>query len=272
MDIRALADNMRRSSRLCPTWGDRVSYLASLYGNRLPVGFRRPQGRRITFDFGSDIGMVRLGIRDNRGADVFVLSEVFCHRNYDVCLPFVPETVLDLGANVGYASVFFARRYPRAAVACVEPEPDNLRLLHMNLNQNAVSAQVFAAAIAVTDGRLSIQRSEFDYGHKVADIPYGRACTGNCSDVEAVSIPTVLERLSWDRIGLLKIDIEGYEGILLREHAEWLHCVDAICIECHEGFSVEKLAEVTGRWGFAPPRRERGTLLLIRKETSPSRT
>ena len=52
---------------------------------------------------------------------------------------------------------------------------------------------------------------KLDYGHKVAD-----ADTPGGSQIEccAMSVPTILERLAWPRIGLLKVDIEGYESVL----------------------------------------------------------
>jgi FkbM family methyltransferase len=180
-------------------------------------------------------------------------------------LAFAPRTILDLGANAGFTAVYFARVYPKAHLACMEPMPDNLAILRENLSLNGVSAQVFAAAVGVDDGRLTMTEDARDYGHKVAGIRYGRGVSGAAVDVEALSIPTVLERLGWDRIGLLKVDIEGCEGVLLRQRSEWLSRVDAMRIECHEGFGERDLRDLASDYGFHAPERLPGTWLLVRK-------
>ena len=61
------------------------------------------------------------------------------------------------------------------------------------------------------------------------------------------------------------MDIEGYEGVLLRERCDWMERVDAMCIECHEGYGVEDLFALAKRFGFAPPRTLAGTTLLTRE-------
>ncbi|MBD2129892.1 FkbM family methyltransferase [Microcoleus sp. ZQ-A2] len=143
--------------------------------------------------------------------------------------------------------------------------PENIQLLRKNLESNKVEAKVFPAAIAVEDGSIQMEIGTLDYGHKVAGITYGAALTGHTLEVEAISIPTLLKQLNWERISLLKIDIEGYEGVLLKENCEWLTRVDAMCIECHEGFGESDLQALAERWGFTPPQKLPGTWLLTRK-------
>lgn len=75
----------------------------------------------------------------------------------------------------------------------------------------------------------------------------------------------LMRQLGWETIGLLKMDIEGYEGILLRENPQWLTKVNALCIECHEGFTAEDLRIVAGSYGFDPPRRLAGAWLVVRR-------
>jgi len=140
-----------------------------------------------------------------------------------------------------------------------------VELLQKNLDLNKVKAKVFPAAIAVEDGHIQMDLAPLDYGHKVAGISSGKALKGQTLGVEAVSMPTLLKKLGWERIGLLKVDIEGYETILLKERCEWLTCVDAMCIECHEGYDESDLCVLAERWGFAPPQRLPGTWLLTHK-------
>ena len=85
-------------------------------GNRLLRRWSRGE-RRIAFRFAPPVGALRLTVRDNQGSDAFILSGVFQHRYYDIRLPSTPSNDL------------LRTRVPEAAIACVDPMEDNLRLL-----------------------------------------------------------------------------------------------------------------------------------------------
>jgi len=261
----ALVRNIHYSLQVCPTWIDWLNRLIWLYSDKWFVkAISRKGNRQISFCYAPPIGNISVIVRDNQGSDAFIFGEVFDHCYYDFPLPSSPKTILDLGANAGFTAIFFNRKFPYAELACVEPMPDNVQLLQNNLELNEVEASVFPAAIAVEDGCIQMEIAALDYGHKVADMTYGKALTGCTLEVEAMSVPALLKKLGWKRIGLLKVDIEGYEGILLKEHCEWLTLVDAMCVECHEGYSQSDLLALAEQWGFAPPQQLPGTWLLVR--------
>ena len=61
-------------------------------------------------------------------------AEVFIGKDYDLgFLNLHPGTIIDGGANVGYASVFFAITYPQARIFAVEPEESNFEMLLKNV-------------------------------------------------------------------------------------------------------------------------------------------
>ena len=68
-------------------------------------------------------------------------------------------------------------------------------------------------------------------------------------------------------IDLLKVDIEGHEAALFAGDCAWLYRVDAMCIECHEGFEQAELWRLAKRFGFAPPQRLPGTWFMSRSAT-----
>jgi FkbM family methyltransferase len=264
----ALARNIQSSLQICPTWIDRVNYLLWLYSSKWFVkAFINPKSRhhKIQFSYENPIDKIQVAVRNNYGSDAFIFSEVFGHRYYDFPLPFQPVTILDLGANVGFTAIFFARKYPFAQIACVEPMPNNLKMLEENLESNDIKATIFPSAVAIADGFLQMVVDTHDYGHKVADIEYGKAIQGEILEVTALSVPTLMKKLSWERISLLKVDVEGYEAVLLKEDCEWLAFVDAICIECHEGYGEADLRALAQAWGFVKPQQLPGNWLLVRK-------
>jgi len=230
---------------------------AWLYSDRMPVSLK-PRDWTIRFCYPAPIGGVRLHLRANNGADAFVHSEVFEHQYYRLPLRFAPATILDLGANIGLSAIYFARCYPKSRIACVEPVPENLKFLIRNLRDNAVAADVIAAAIDARDGVVAIEHGAADYGYKIAAAP-----SGVSFEVASVSIPSILGRLGWARIGLLKIDIEGHENVLLSEACEWLADVDALCVEYHHEFAEAELGRLARQFGFLPPSRLPGEIWFL---------
>jgi len=230
MDPRWLYRNIASSWSRRGSVADFFRQLAWIYAAKLPAALRKPAWT-IGFRYPAPIGRIQLLLRTNSGSDAFIQGEVFHHRYYDLPLDAPPATILDLGANIGLTAVYFGRVYPGARLACVEPVPDNLRLLERNLELNAIKAEVIAGAVHSADGKLRIELGAMDYGHKVSD--ESRQPPGQFVEVAAYSVPTLLKRLGWKRIGLLKVDIEGHEKVLFAADCDWLNLVDAMCIECH---------------------------------------
>lgn len=226
------------------------------------MGFLCPQELEIAFRYRDPIGALRLRVRANRGSDGFIFGEVFEHEYYDLGLPFSPETILDLGGNAGFTAVYFERVYPGARIAVVEPVPENLRVLRQNVEVNAPAVVVLPSAVAVTDGPIRMELGVLDYGHRIAEP--GASLGDRSIEVAGVSIPTMMDRLGWARIGLLKVDIEGYEKTLFAAEPEWLRLVDAMCIECHDGFGRADLDDIAERFGFGRPVQLPGIWLLVR--------
>jgi FkbM family methyltransferase len=138
-------------------------------------------------------------------ADIFelrVLSEVFVSRIYD--LPALPESatrILDLGANIGVASAFFAARYPTAEIVGYEADPVVAERARAHLR--GLPAQIHAAAISDQHGQLALRRAtgaSWATGEYISD--------GEPFMTPAVSLDEVIGEQTVD---ILKMDIEGSE-------------------------------------------------------------
>jgi len=250
MDIQSLAANAKTAWRRRGRPSDFVRRMMWIYSGHLPAALT-PREWIIGCNYPPPIGRVRLCLRSNQGADAFIHSEVFEHEHYRLPLKRSPQTILDLGANIGLSAVYFARLFPDAELACVEPAPDNVRVLARNLELNGVSATVIPAAADVTDGRVLLELGEHDYAHHV--VTASKHAMRPRLDVEAISVPTIMRHLSWERVGLLKIDIEGHEAELFARDCDWLDRVDAMCIEWHVEDGPERLGALAKRFGFAKP-------------------
>ena len=69
---------------------------------------------------------------------------------------------------------------------------------------------------------------------------------GELSDIDAIDIPTVLERAGRHRISILKIDIEGAECVLFSAPnvSDWLGKVDCIAVELHDDTHFGRCTDV----------------------------
>jgi hypothetical protein len=68
-----------------------------------------------------------------RTSDVSLYKDILLTGEYGVQLPRPPRTIVDAGANVGLATVYYANKYPLAKIVAVEPEPTNYAALLKNV-------------------------------------------------------------------------------------------------------------------------------------------
>ena len=178
--------------------------------------------------------------------DFFAFQEIFIQHYYDHEVG-EPETILDLGANCGYATLLFAARFPHAEIASVEPHPTNLAALDSNLRLNSTAATVIAGAAVCVDGPVTLfTRESLSHGL----LPCGRKPGEKAITVPGYSIPTLMKRLRWERIDLLKIDIEGYERVLFAGRPTWLNQVGCIIGEYHGTYGIEAVRSDLRPFGF----------------------
>ena len=124
--------------------------------------------------------------------------------------------VLDIGANIGAASVFFGNYYPRARICSFEPVPDNFSMLTRNTE---ISTQVerFQIALSDHDGELTMIHSPGVSNHGGWSF-YQRGASGN---EEKITVPIrrsgdFLREIGIETIDVIKIDTEGAEKEILK--------------------------------------------------------
>ncbi len=208
----------------------KIIYWTLLYhaGNRVP-GFASEsvrqtvcivQGRRL-----------RLTLRQSSG-DIFTLHEVIGRKSY--AFPAerlgVINTIVDLGANIGLTSLFFAAMSPTARLVCVEPEPGNFKLLRQNCDQNKFHWTCLNCAIgpATMSARLLVDRYANRHRVTTQGLPREPAI-----EVQVLSMEDILKNCDVDTIDLLKVDIEGGEEELFENSSSWIDRVRFIIAEFH---------------------------------------
>jgi FkbM family methyltransferase len=145
------------------------------------------------------------------------------------------EFILDCGANVGLASIYFLNRFPQARVLAVEPDPENVAMCRRNLAPYGARATILQAGVWSHRTRLTVLSPQFGAGEKwgVQVRPF-RSGDPEASTVDAYDIPALLAYAGMPRVDLLKIDIERSElEVFSSAHDQWLPCVRNLVIELH---------------------------------------
>jgi FkbM family methyltransferase len=203
-------------------------------------------------------------------SDRSVFNQVFVEQEYAV-LNGDPKFVIDCGANVGYTSAYFLERFPNATVLAVEPEGSNFEMLCHNLKSYGDRAQALRYAIWSRDTGLLIVRGQFGDGRQWAT--QVRECRDDEKpDVNAISVGNLLDRARYERVDILKLDIEGAEAIVFAENYEgWIHRVDTFVIELHDEWCREVFYAALKKSGGAF-RFSRSGELTIAERHSPGTT
>jgi len=140
-------------------------------------------------------------------------------RDLERILPLVPAggTCVDVGANVGFYTLHFAKRVgPGGRVLALEPDPRNAARLRGNLALNRFEAKVEVAEAAVSDrdGRAVLHRS--DEAHSGWGSLAGHPGESASLEVPVTTLDSFLESRGIARVDFLKADVEGSEIELLR--------------------------------------------------------
>lgn len=166
-------------------------------------------------------------------SDTSVFYQIFVDENYKYDINFEPEIILDLGANTGYSAVYFAEKYPKAKIYCLEPDIENYNILVENTkkypNINCLCGALFnknCILHVVDKGRgfwgLSVCDEE-DY---------------NAESTSGYTFETLLDiwGLNNKILDIVKMDIEGSEKEVFSSCCRWLQNTRLLFIEVHDRF------------------------------------
>ncbi|SRR6266849_708251 len=151
------------------------------------------------------LGAVEVTLADRH--DLLTLNEIFCRRDYGSA---GHQTVVDIGANVGFASLFFLTRGSRTRVWAFEPDPANIERLRENLSGFEARYTLFEMAVTAVETPTVQFVTAGRYGHVARATEAG-------VDLPAISIARAVRDIARDSgpIDLVKIDTEGTESELL---------------------------------------------------------
>ena len=139
-----------------------------------------------------------------------------------------PGLVVDVGANTGFYTLLAAAASGRNRVLAFEPVPSILNMLNCNVQDNGLSDRVRLIRCALSDrnGNADLYLPTEEHGLIETSASLSEDFKGTHSGIVRVLLRTldrVLFRpsLAAQRVGLIKIDVEGHEAKVI-DGARWI--------------------------------------------------
>ena len=216
-------------------WQGSAAFAAQAVSKAGPLSRRRTKKLRLK-GIAHPI-VLRLGT-----SDWSVLDQVFMSREYDcrsdehersvsefyhglISRSEVP-LIIDCGANIGLASIWYAQKFPRAKIIAIEPEPENFRILTIN-TASYPNIEAVHAGISDHETRISLSNA--------GDAPWAWETTETAlGEVLTCTIPTLLANVPNAKLMIVKIDVEGSEVTLFRSNVDWVTQTPVIVFEDHD--------------------------------------
>ena len=176
------------------------------------------------------------------------------------------KLILDCGSHIGISVLYFKKLFPEAKVIAFEPNPENFKLLKQNINQNKLK-NVGPLNMAVSDktGTIDFYMSKgkgpWSWGDAVVKNKWYSPEKYTTIKVKAAKLSKFIE----GKVDLIKLDIEGREGAVLKQIENKLYLVDEIIVEFHGSSTnpsnkFEEVLEILRKNSFAYEIKQNGKL------------
>lgn len=199
-------------------------------------------------------------------SDASTLRQIFRDREYDISRfpqwSAVQTTyssimirnrvpiIVDAGANVGAAAVWFAQLFPGATIVAAEPDPLNAAQCRRN-TVGLPNVRVLECAIGAKEGRVSLSNP--------TDEAWAVQTNRIASEQSGVSVNTISNIISSvvnGELFIVKIDIEGFESDLFSANFDWAASATVIYIEPHDWMPSTRKTSRNFQQALAPLSKE----------------
>lgn len=163
--------------------------------------------------------------------DLKVFKAVMLEEEYRLEFRHAPAVIVDAGAHIGLAAVYFANRYPDARIFCLEPNPGNFEVLQSNIEQYENIVPIKAALWNRREKLQWVDEDADDWAYRVKP-----GDDSSAAAVDAVDLSWLCAEFDIDAVDLLKVDIEGAEADVFASNTGWIEKIRVIAIELHDRF------------------------------------
>jgi FkbM family methyltransferase len=229
-----------------------------------------PEGNLLKLDMRSPF-RGELSLRE-RGSNVLTFTEIIQQEVYREVVAALPDchTVIDLGANIGLASRYFADHFPNCKILAVEPNPSTYGVLQLNVAHLVANGRCRTLRAAVWGSEKTLAGGAVDYpDHFSAFAVHETTDASGEESIPGWTMSRIIAHSGFERVDLLKVDIEGAEVELFKGNVDWLQQVRTIAIEFHDNSREEcRFDDLMKEYGFRVSDSGSHTVLAIKSSTA----
>lgn len=168
-------------------------------------------------------------------SDIPTYEQVFINQEYDFDVRTSPKVIIDAGANVGLASIYFSNRFTDAKIYSIEPEESNFELLKKNVFPYKNIIPIRGALWNENKEINLVDPGLGKWGFMTQGDNAKEEIIGEKRNrIQGMTVDEVMTKQGIDFIDILKIDIEGAEREVFNDASLWIGKVGALIVELHE--------------------------------------
>lgn len=163
---------------------------------------------------------------------LYLFREIFVSNDYYFETDKSRPKVVDCGANIGMASIYFKMLYPNCEILAFEPNPHAFQMLKKNIEDNQLKGvQLFNLGLSDEEGEIDFYL-DGDKGSLLGSFESERG-GGQSFKVMTKELSKILDaKESYD---LVKMDVEGAEWQIVKDllDHELIKCAKEYIVEYH---------------------------------------
>lgn len=176
-----------------------------------------------------------------------LIKNILSGKTYPIINHVEPKVIIDIGANIGATSVFFALNYKKAKIFSFEPSSINYELLAQNVKK-------LKNVVALNCGVFDKDKTEKIYIDKSS--PGRNSIFKHWTDseefeqIKLINFRDFIKVNEINSIDILKIDTEGCEVPILRSIADYISSIKLLYLEYHSEEDKSFIKSLLGKTHF----------------------
>lgn len=164
-----------------------------------------------------------------------IYKDIFIQKEYPFKNTVNTPVILDCGAHIGLATLYFKKLYPNARITAFEPNPRSFEILTKNIKQNNLQdVELINTAISDKEGNIDFHvekdtSNPWGWGDSAVINKWYSKGKSKTIKVKSLRLSSFIK----NKVDLIKLDIEGLEETILKEIKERLTLVKEIIMEFH---------------------------------------
>lgn len=184
---------------------------------------------------------------------LYLFREIFLGVQYKFSHPNDYPAIIDAGANIGMAILYFKKEYPNCSILAFEPNPVVFKILEQNVSQNKLkNVEIVNAGLSDSTGTITFYTNP---GNSLISSIDANRGGFEAKEVASKQLSSYIHGKNFD---LGKIDVEGAEWQVIQDLSKTntLKNINHYIVEYHHNmektkFSLSQFLHVYETHGFA---------------------